>query len=362
MSQELLHNENKLMNTDIALKILLPAMVSFLVGLAATPFLNHFLYKFKMWKPKSGKKALDGSNASVFNQLHADTDVGTPRFGGIIVWGSVFITAIIVIVLQHLSPSDTLVFNFVSRGQTWLVLAALAVGALTGMVDDLLEVRGTGGMSLRYRMLIVLVTGFACAWWFYTRLNVSSIALPFSGSLELGWFFIVAFTIITACVYAGGVIDGIDGLSGGIFAIIFSAYAGIAFFQMQYDIAALCATITGGLLAFLWFNIQPARYYLSETGTMAITLALTVVAFSTDTLAGGKGVAVLPLVALPLVVTVASNFLQILCKKFFRRKLFRIAPIHHHFEAIGWPRYKITMRYWIVGVMSAILGMVVALL
>ncbi len=350
------------MDPAIALKILLPATIAFLVGIALTPFLTHFLYKHRMWKPKGGKKALDGTTASVFNELHADTDVGTPRFGGIIVWGSVFITAGIIASVQYFSTTTDLLLNFVSRSQTWLALAALAVGAIAGMLDDFLEVQGLRGMSLRYRLLVVLATSFMCAWWFYTRLEVSSISLPLLGAVELGWLFIPAFLLIAACVYAGGVIDGIDGLSGGVFAIIFAAYSGIAFFQMQYDIAALCAAITGGTLAFLWFNVPPARYYLSETGTMALTLTLTVVAFSTDTLANGKGVAVLPLVALPLVATVLSNILQVLSKKFLKRKLLRIAPLHHHFEALGWPRHKVTMRYWIVGVMSAVLGMVVALL
>ena len=128
------------------------------------------------------------------------------------------------------------------------------------------------------------------------------------------------------------------------------------------DIAALAAAISGGLLAFLWFNIPPARFYLSETGTMALTLALTVIAFLTDTLGGGRGVSVLPVIALLLVGTVLSNILQMFGKKVLGRKILRIAPLHHHFEALGWPPYKVTMRYWIVGIVTAIIGMSIALL
>jgi len=168
--------------------------------------------------------------------------------------------------------------------------------------------------------------------------------------------------LVAIIIYAGGVIDGIDGLAGGIFAIIFGAYACIAFFQFQYDIAALCASIASGLLAFLWFNIPPARFYLSETGTMGLTLCLVVVAFLTDSLGGGRGVLVLPIIALPLIATVASNVLQLIAKKVFKRKFFRVAPLHHHFEALGWPSYKVTMRYWRVGIIAAIMGMIVALL
>src|SRR5262249_16750147 len=156
------------------------------------------------------------------------------------------------------------------------------------------------------------------------------------------------FVFVSLFLYAGGVIDGLDGLAGGIFAVIFAAYGGIAFFQNQMDLAGLCAAITGGLLAFLWFNIPPARYYLSETGSMALTIVLSAVAFLSDLNGEGKGVMVLPIIALPLVITVASNVIQILSKKIFKRKVFRIAPLHHHFEAIGWPSYKVTMRYWVV--------------
>jgi phospho-N-acetylmuramoyl-pentapeptide-transferase len=163
-------------------------------------------------------------------------------------------------------------------------------------------------------------------------------------------------------IYAGGVIDGIDGLAGGVFASIFTAYAGIAFLQHQLDIAALCAAIVGGLLAFVWFNIPPARFYLSETGTMGLSLVLVTVAFLTDTIDDGRGVSVLPIIALLLVVTVLSNVLQVLSKRFFGKKIFRVAPLHHHFEALGWPPYKVTMRYWIVGIVAAIVGMVLALL
>ncbi len=178
----------------------------------------------------------------------------------------------------------------------------------------------------------------------------------------MGLWFIPFFVLVTLFIYAGGVIDGLDGLAGGTFATMFAAYAGIAFFQNQMDIAALCSAISGALLAFLWFNIPPARYYLSETGTMGLTLVLVVVAFLTDQLAGGRGVLVLPIIGLPLVGTVASNVLQMLSKKIFKRKLLRVAPLHHHFEALGWPSYKVVMRYWIVSVVAAIIGMIIALL
>jgi len=345
------------------MRIFVPATIAFLFGIAITPFLTHILYKYKMWKPRAGKTGLDGRPAEIFNALHEKKEVGTPRFGGIIVWGSVLLTAGLLQVLWLLDPVPFEPLAFISRNQTWVPFAALLSGALVGFIDDLYEVQGRPGIPLRLRLILVAMVAALSAWWFYYKLGVSAISVPFaSGTLELGIWFIPFFVLVALFIYAGGVIDGLDGLAGGIFSIIFGAYAGIALFQYQFDIAALCAAIAGGLMAFLWFNIPPARFYLSETGTMGLTLALVVVAFLTDTLGGGRGLSVLPIIALPLVVTVLSNIAQILSKKIFKRKLLRVAPLHHHFEALGWPAYKVVMRYWIVGVVVAIIGMTLALL
>ena len=351
------------MSTIDTMRIFLPALITFVIGVGLTPIVTHFLYTYKFWKPKAGKTALDGAAAEEFNRLHAHKEVGTPRAGGIVVWGSLLLCAVLLQTLAMLAPESFAPLDFISRSQTWVPLAALFVGALVGFFDDLYEVRGQGGLRLRTRLALVFVVSFLCALWFYDKLDVSSVSL-FSSvySIELGVLFIPFFILVALALYAGAVIDGVDGLGGGIYSIIFAAYAGIAFFQNQMDIAGLCAAIVGGLLAFLWFNIPPARFYLSETGTMALTLALVSVAFLTDVRGGGVGVSVLPIIALPLVVTVLSVLAQIASKKLFGRKLLRVAPLHHHFEAIGWPAYKVTMRYWVVGVVAATIGMSVALL
>ncbi|MDP4020843.1 MAG: hypothetical protein Q8P58_02275 [Candidatus Adlerbacteria bacterium] len=346
-----------------AIRIFVPALLSFLIGIGLTPFVSHLLYKYHFWKPKSGKTALDGTPAAEFNRLHETREVGTPRAGGIIVWASATLTALLLQGLWFLAPESFELLAFISRNQTWVPLAAFLVGALVGFLDDLYEVRGEGGLRLRTRLVMVSLVAFLCAWWFYDRLDVSSVSFLFLQTpVELGVFFIPFFMAIALALYAGAVIDGIDGLSGGVYSIIFASYAGIAFFQNQMDIAALCAAIVGGLLAFLWFNIPPARFYLSETGTMALTLGLTVIAFLTDVRTGGVGVSVLPIIAFPLVITVLSILAQVISKKLFGRKLLRVAPLHHHFEALGWPPYKVTMRYWVVGVVAAIIGLSLALL
>lgn len=356
------------MTADLV-KLFIPSTIGFGVGILIAPILTHFLYSREMWKKKPGKVAPDGKDTPLFNELHKGREVGTPKMGGIIIWASVLITIFLYWFGSHFLPFEFLKkFDFLSRSQTWIPLATLMLGALVGLIDDYLDVRGSrdnlaGGLSFKKRILIVAALGFLCALWFYTKLEVSSIGLPFGGELPLGLFFIPFFMIVVVGLYSGGVIDGIDGLAGGIFASMFAAYAGIAFYQQQLDLAAFCALVVGAILAFLWFNIPPARFYMSETGSMGLSITLAIVAFMTDSLAGGYGILVLPIIALPLVVTSLSVIIQLFSKKFRNgKKVFLIAPLHHHFEAIGWPAYKVTMRYWIISVVCATLGLVLAMI
>lgn len=348
-----------------AARVMIPFVAAFVIGIAIAPTITHYLYKHKAWKKKGGKvKGMgDELGTPMFNELHKEREVSTPRMGGIVVWASVLITALLIMLLGMFFGEPFASFAFVNREQTWLPLFALIVGAAVGLIDDILEVvRSEGGLSLRWRLLVVAALGAFTGWWFYAKLGVSTIGIPFMGALPLGAFFILFVVLVMLALYAGGVIDGIDGLAGGIFAIVFLVYAGIAFAQQQYSLAAFAATVSGALFAFLWFNIPPARFYLSETGTMALTVALAVTAFSTDTLGEGVGVFVLPIIALPLTVTVATSFIQVVSKKVFKKKVFRIAPIHHHFEAIGWPAYKVTMRYWVITIIAGVFGLAIALL
>ena len=345
------------------IKIFAPTAIAFIIGLLITPFVTNWLYKNEMWKKKAGKGTGYGGGATpIFDKLHQEKDTNTPRMGGIVIWVSVFLTVLVTSLIAWFGYEE---FSFLSRSQTWLPLFALAVGALVGFLDDYLVVSGggkhfAGGLPLSQRIFVVGATALFSAWWFYEKLEVSSVSF-FSSEIELGVFFIPFFILVAVAVYSSSVIDGIDGLSGGVFMFIFSAYTGIAFYQNQIDIAALCATIVGGILAFLWFNIPPARFYMTETGVMALTMTLTVIAFMTDTLADGKGISVLPVVAFLLVVTVVSNLIQVGSKKIRGRKVFLVAPIHHHFEALGWPSYKVTMRYWVLGFVCAIVGFLLAI-
>ena len=206
------------------------------------------------------------------------------------------------------------------------------------------------------RVLVILLIGALGAWWFFFKLNVLSIYIPFWGELDLGLLFVPFFMIVVLGVFSGSVIDGIDGLAAGVMTSSYAAYLVIAFSQNQIDLAAFCAVVIGGILAFLWFNIPPARFYLGETGMMGLTVGLAIVAFMT------REVLLLPIIAFPLFITSISSSVQMISKKYFGRKVFRIAPLHHHFEAIGWPSYKVTMRYWVLSVILAMLGTIIAVL
>ncbi|MDP6388096.1 MAG: hypothetical protein QGG63_02390 [Candidatus Pacebacteria bacterium] len=350
-------------------KIFTASSLAFVVGMLITPALTHYLYKFRAWKKKAGKVAPDGRSTPIFNKVHEERETSTPRMGGIVIWASALITIVGIWFVSKIFPGDIMTkLDFLSRDQTWIPLFTLVAGSIVGMIDDILEVRGSGthiagGLSLRRRLLVVGAISAFVAWWFFAKLEVASIGFPFLGDIYLGFWFIPFFMLVTLAVYAGGVIDGIDGLSGGVFAAMFGAYAGIAFYQQQINLAAFSALVVGAILSFLWFNIPPARFYMSETGTMGLTITLTVVAFMTDSLGGGHGVAVLPIVAFPLVITVLSVVVQLLSKKFRGgKKIFQVAPIHHHFEAIGWPAYKVTMRFWVISIVFAIIGLSIALI
>ncbi|MFZ2167856.1 MAG: hypothetical protein WAV50_03220 [Minisyncoccia bacterium] len=347
-----------------AARVLIPSATSFALGIIFAPLLAGVLYRAKAWKKKAGKgEGIGGGGTPIFDELHKEREVSTPRMGGILIWASVLATAFFFWILSVSFDTFWPSLDFVNRRETWLPLLALAAGAIAGFIDDLLEVtRSDGGLSLSRRLGIVGSIGLAGGWWFYAKLGVTAVGIPFAGPLEIGWLIIPFFAVVTLAIYAGGTIDGLDGLAGGVFAIIFMVYAGIAFGEGQASLAAFAAAIAGATLAFLWFNVPPARFYMSETGSMALTLALAMTAFASDTLAGGVGVFVLPLVAFPLTATVITTLLQVFWKRVFHKKLFRVAPIHHHFEALGWPAAKVTMRYWIITIITGVLGLAIALL
>ncbi|MEK9147943.1 MAG: hypothetical protein AAB650_00730 [Patescibacteria group bacterium] len=343
------------------LKVFGLSAVAFFFALSWTPVLTHFLYKYKMWRKQVRTISPDGAATPIFASLHKDREVSTPRMGGLLIWLTTLIVIYAFWALAKVTDAPILdKINFLSRNQTWLPIFTLVSASLLGLVDDMLQVWGrgsyvAGGLTFRVRLGVVFLIALVGAYWFYVRLEQNSLYIPGLGDVVIGLWFIPLFVVTMLATFSTSVTDGLDGLSGGVFATIFAAYGGIAFFRGQIDLAAFSAVLLGSLLAFLWFNIPPARFYMGETGILGLTTTLTVIAFLTNS------VIALPIIAFVPAVEAASVIIQFLSKRWRGQKVFLVAPIHHHFEAKGWPAYKVTMRFWVISVVFAIIGMVVAL-
>ncbi len=344
------------------IKLFSLAAVAAIAAILWCPLLTHFLYKNKLWKKTARQKAISGEDAVIFNNLHKEKEVGTPRMGGLLIWVTVVFIAFLFFILSLIFPDNWVAkFNFLSRSETWLPLFTLIVASFVGLVDDFLVARGWGkyiggGISFKKRLLLVILIGLIGSIWFYQKLGWDTVYIPFFGDISIGLWYIPLFILVTVACWSGGIIDGLDGLAGGTFASIFGAFTIIAFSVGKIDLAILSAVIAGTLFAFLWFNIPPARFYMGETGILGLTTVLSVMAFLTDS------VYVLPIIAGLLVIEVFSVIIQLISKKFRNKKIFLSTPIHHHFEALGWPSYKVTMRAWIIGIVLAFIGVAARLL
>ena len=341
--------------------VLLPPVLAFIIGIWLAPGLIRFLCRHKLWRQTGSVTDISGRPAPITAKLHNDGKRKVPRMGGLVIIAATVLTLILFWGLSHYQSSQFLSeLNFVSRSQTWLPIFALLMGFFLGFLDDLLvvekiRIRGFlrayvgGGLSLSLRIAMVTVIGLVCGWWFFAKLGVTTIDLPFiAADLSLGVLMIPFITIVMVATYSGGVIDGIDGVAGAVFSTIFVTYAVISLLLGLFDMAAFCLVISGSIFAFLWYNIPPARFYMSETGSLGLTLALAMVAFITDT------IALLPIIAAPLYWTSVSNIIQVSAKKFWGRKVFLAAPIHNHFRARGAPGHQVAMRYWVMTQVLAI--------
>ena len=330
-----------------------------------TPIATHYFFKYRMWRRVSRENNIPADKVSSFSKIHDGVaELSTPRTGGMIIWISVILTIAVVSILDFIfikNPADKM--YFINRSQTLLPFFTLVMASLIGLGDDFLQIFGKGKWTtdpivLRYLKIgIILLLGLIISFWFYFKLGRTGLYIPWLGMVNLGYLFIPFFILVMISLWSTSVIDGVDGLSGGVLASIFTAYTLISYFNGQPQIATFCAVITGATLAFLWFNIPPARFYMGESGMIGLTVTLSVIAFMTNT------VLLLPIIAFPLFITSLSNVIQIASRKLRKgKKVFLFAPLHHHFEALGWPKYKVTMRYWIVGIIMAMIGVILALI
>ncbi len=328
---------------------------AFALTLLLAPSFIKLLHKYKIGK-QMRETASTGEKASTFQELH-HKKTGTPTMGGILIWG---ITLITILLSGFSSIIGLTEHSLLNRQETWLPIFTLIATALLGAVDDYLNLKGMGkskGLNIKPKFLWLTLFALLGALWFHFRLGYDQIHLPGLGHLTLGiWYIPLFILVIAASANAVNITDGLDGLAGGLLIIAFGAFAIIAYFKGLFILSALCAVIIGALLGFLWFNIFPAHFYMGDTGALSLGATLGVIAMMTDS------VAVLPLIGFIFVVETASVILQLFWKKFFKRKLFHIAPLHHHFEKSGWSEPNIVMRFWIIGGFFATTGLILGLL
>ena len=340
------------------IRILILTSLSFAFAFLATPLLTHFLYKYKL-----GKHIRDNGVTPIFTKMHAHKE-GTPTMGGVLIWGTLLVFILAFFYLAKFFPGFIFEkMNFFSRAETLLPLGVLILSAIVGFFDDWLDIRGKGifaggGLRMKHRLLIYTIIALVGALWFYFKLDWTILNIPFFGNFEIGWWYIPFFIfVIVATAFSVNETDGLDGLAGGTLLIAFASYSVIAFSQGRYDLAVFCGVIIGALTAFLWFNINPARFFMGDTGAMSLGVTLGVIAMLTNT------AFILPIVGIIFVIESFSVIIQIGSRKLRHgKRVFLSAPIHHHFQAIGWSETKIVMRFWLIsGIFSAV-GLVIFLL
>lgn len=341
------------MTSLVLTKIFTLTTIAFLFALLVTPLWTYILYKYKLTK-----NIREDGTTPVFSKLHAGKK-GTPTLGGVLVWGTVLALAAIFWFLDRVVGWEAFhALNFLTRRETLLPLGAMTGAALVGLADDFLDIKRLGhqgrGFSFRFKVILYTIVAIIGAWWFYFKLGYDFVHVPFLGDVTIGWLFIPFFIFVAVGTsFSVNETDGLDGLAGGVLLISFFAYALIAFMQGRDNLASFLGVVVGALLAFLWFNVYPARFFMGDTGSMALGVVLAIIAFLTNS------VLLLPIIGLIFVVETLSFLIQQVSRRLFKKKVFMSSPLHHHFEAIGWPESKVTMRFWILSAVAAIAGVII---
>jgi phospho-N-acetylmuramoyl-pentapeptide-transferase len=327
-------------------KILTLAFASFVLSMAVTPIYTTVAYRYSWWK-RQRTEAWSGGAAPVYQKLHAAKHKrNIPTMAGLI-----FVVSIAIIAFC----------GDLNRGQTWLPIAGMLGAGAIGLIDDIMNVHshgGVAGMPARIKFALYSLVVIVGGWWFYSKLGVHSIYLPFIHQWHIGIFVIPLFwLVVMATANSVNITDGLDGLAGGLLSSSFATYAIIAIIEHKFALAGFCLIVVGALLSYTWFNIFPARFMMGDVGSFALGTALGIIAMQTNT------IYVLPIIGLVYVVETGSVIINRLSKKLRHgKKVFLSSPIHHHFEAIGWPETKVTMRFWILGQVAAVGGLIVFLL
>src|SRR3990172_12778778 len=303
-----------------AIRVLTVSILSFAVALLLTPAVLAVLKKFDF-----KKQIRTVESAPIYSKLHKAKE-GTPTMGGIIIWGTVLGLAAILFLLDALFDGSFTYLNFVDRAQTFLPIAALLIAAFLGLFDDILGVLrigpSGGGLTVSKKLILYTVLSVVGAWWFYSPniLDWHVIHVPLLGNFDIGaWYVPIFMFIIVASAFSANETDGLDGLLGGVMLFAFIALSTVAFVLGRYHLAAFGGVTIGALLAFLWFNIYPARFFMGDTGPMSLGITMGIIAMLTNT------TLLLPFFASILVIVSLSVIIQVISKRFFGRKVFFVA-------------------------------------
>lgn len=351
-------------------KLFAYSIATFSIFLILQPLYYRLATELKI-RQEIRKETSDGKKATIFRKLHKKK-AGTPTGGGVVIWGSVVVVILLSRLLSFIGVIDQ---SLLQRTEVYLPLFSLVFMGLLGAVDDFWNARGVGkkaGMEATPKMFFLLLFASLGALWFYFKLEYTAISIPGYGILDFanlhfpwlnhavnfGWLVIPIYIfIIVATANAVNITDGLDGLSGGLLIISFTALGALSFLRGHEFLSLFCGIIVAALFAFLWFSVPPAKFFMGDTGSLALGATLGVISMMIDSLL------ILPLIGFIFLIETISVIIQLTSKKFRNgKKVFLVAPIHHHFEAIGWTEPQIVMRFWIIGAAMAILGFILGTL
>lgn len=328
--------------------------LAFLLATFLFPKFIEVIKELKFTQKIREKGLLGGS--PIFSALHAHKS-GTPTMGGAVIIFSILAVIGFSRILSYFGILDHSVLN---RGETYLPIITLFSVGVLGLADDYLNItekNAQKGLSAKVKFWSLVLFAMVGAIWFSFKLGWSIIHVPGIGDFDIGlWYAPLFIFVMVGTSNAVNITDGLDGLAGGLLAIAFGVFAVISYFYGLPILAVFCAMIVGTLVAFLWFNVPPAKIYMGDTGSLALGATLGVIAMLTNS------IFVLIIVCGVFIAETISVILQLFWKKKFKKKLFKVAPVHHHFEAIGWSEAQITTRFWIIGAGCGIIGLILGLL
>lgn len=338
---------------------LFAAVISFLFNFVLiVPFIN-FLYRIKFRRAEQKTRDVFDKPTPIFDKLHSHK-AGTPVGGGmLIVATTVFLFALFLFFLIFFKQN--LHSNFPSvANEIKIIIFTFISFAILGVYDDLNKIffwekQQFFGLRVRHKLIMELVLAFIISWWLFHDLKISIVHIPFFGVYELSILYSIFSTfVIVAFANAVNISDGLDGLASGILMIALISFWSVSSAILDVPMSIFIGVWLGGLMAFLYFNIYPARIFLGDSGALSFGATFAVIG-----LILGKAFALL-IIGGVFVVEVLSSLIQLIGKICFKKKIFPVAPFHLLLQAKGWEEPKIVMRLWLVSILFAVFGLMIA--